>query len=68
MLTALQNVFGTLITMIGSVISALVGTASAEGGGVAGAWGDLLQLFVFGIAVSVVLLSVKVIRKVVWGS
>ncbi len=67
MLESLKSVFTTLISMIGSVISALVGTP-AEGGGVAGAWGDLLQLFVIGIAVSVVLLSVKVIRKVVWGS
>ncbi len=60
MLTALQSVFATLITMIGQVVTALVGTG--------GAWHDLLDLFVIGIAVSVVLLSVKVIRKVVWGS
>ena len=66
MLTALQDVFKTLIGMIGTVISALVGSSADVG--TAGAWGDLLQLFVIGIAVSVVLLSVKVIRKVVWGS
>lgn len=60
MLAALQSVFAVLITMIGQVITALVGTT--------GAWKDLLELFVIGIAVSVVLLSVKVIRKVVWGA
>lgn len=60
MLAAVTSGISTVISWVGSVISSLVGEN--------GALGDLLPLFAIGIAISAVLLGIKIIRSVVWGS
>lgn len=60
MLTALGTVFTQIITWFGSVITALTSTS--------GAFYALQDLFLVGIACSLVLLGIKVIRKIVWGN
>lgn len=60
MLTAVTSGISTVISWIGSVITAIVGEN--------GAMSELLPLFAVGIAISAILLGIKVIRSVVWGS
>lgn len=60
MLTAVTNAITTVITWVGTVITALTG----EGGALA----ELLPLFAIGIAISAILLGVKIIKSVVWGA
>lgn len=60
MLAAVTSGISTVISWVGSVITSLVGEN--------GALGDLLPLFAIGIAISAVLLGIKIIRSVVWGS
>lgn len=60
MLAAVTSAISTVITWVGSVITALTDSA-----------GDLyalLPLFAIGIAISAVLLGVKIIKSVVWGA
>lgn len=64
MIAAVTSAITTVIGWIGSVITALTDTTSAT----AGALTPLLPLFAIGIAISAVLLGVKVIRSVVWGA
>ena len=63
MLDAVTSALSTILTWIGSVISSLVTTGTD-----AGALSPLLPLFAVGIAISVVLLGVKIIKSVVWGA
>lgn len=63
MLDAVTTGIGTVISWIGTVISAIV-----TGGQTAGALNALLPLFAIGIAVSAILLGVKIIRSIVWGA
>lgn len=60
----LINTVGTVmtqvVTWIGEVITALVGTD--------GALAELLPLFAIGIAISVFLFAIKAIRSVLWGA
>lgn len=60
MLEEVTSAVGTVITWVGSVITAL--TTSG------GALHDLLPLFAVGIAISAVLLGVRIIKSVVWGA
>lgn len=60
MLQAVTSGLTTVIEWIGSVITALTSEA--------GALAPLLPLFAIGIAISAVLLGVKIIRSVVWGA
>lgn len=60
MLEAVTSGISTVITWIGSVITALTSTNGALNG--------LLPLFAVGIAVSAILLGVKMIKSVVWGA
>lgn len=60
MLEAVTSGISTVITWIGSVITALTSTSGALNG--------LLPLFAVGIAVSAILLGVKMIKSVVWGA
>lgn len=60
MLTEIGTGLSSVITWVGSVITALTSTT--------GALKDLLPLFAVGIAISVLMLGVKVIRKIVWGA
>lgn len=60
MLAAVTSALSTVITWVGTVITALVGET--------GALTDLLPLFAIGIAISALLLGVKVIKSIVWGA
>lgn len=60
MIAALQSAFTSIVGFVGEVVTALVGTN--------GTLTDLLPLFVIGIAISLVMVVVKIIRKVTWGA
>lgn len=60
MLDAVTSGLSTVITWIGSVVTAL----TSSGGALAG----LLPLFAIGIAISAILLGVKMIKSLVWGA
>lgn len=60
MLDAVSTALGSLITMIGTILTALTSST--------GALAALLPLLAIGVAISLVLLTVKVIRRVAWGA
>lgn len=60
MITAVGDALSSMITWIGSFITALTGSS--------GALKDLLPLFAIGIAASICMFAMKMIRKVTWGS
>lgn len=60
MLASVTSGITTVIGWVGSVITAL----TTETGQLA----DLLPLFAIGIAISAVLLGIRIIRSVVWGA
>lgn len=60
MLAAVTSAITDVITWVGTVITAL--TAND------GALNQLLPLFAIGIAISAVLLGIRIIRSVVWGA
>lgn len=60
MLEAVTSGITTVIGWIGSVVTALVTTD--------GQLNALLPLFAIGIAISAILLAVKIVRSVVWGA
>lgn len=60
MLESVTSGITTVISWVGSVINALIGDN--------GALAALLPLFAIGIAISAVLLGVKLIKSVVWGA
>lgn len=63
MLQAVTDAITSVIAWIGTFIDALV-----TGGNTPGALNALLPLFAVGIAISAVLLGVKIVKSVVWGS
>lgn len=60
MLEAVTSALQTVISWVGTVITSMTG---AEG-----ELASLLPLFAIGIAISALLLGVKVIKSFVWGS
>lgn len=60
MLTAIASGLTTVIGFVGSVVTALVSDT--------GALHDLMDLFILGIIISIIMVSMKIIRKVTWGS
>jgi hypothetical protein len=60
MLAAVTSGLTTVITWVGTVITAITGEN--------GALAPLLPLFAIGIAISVVFLGIKAIRSIVWGA
>lgn len=60
MLEAVTSGISQVITWIGTVITALTSSS--------GALYPLLPLFAVGIAVSAILLGIKMIKSVVWGA
>lgn len=60
MLQAVTDGISQVITWIGTVITALTSST--------GALNALLPLFAVGIAVSAILLGIKMIKSVVWGA
>lgn len=55
---AVSDAFGSMITLVGSFLTALL----------SGALSGLLPLFAIGIAISLVMVAVKIVRKVTWGA
>ena len=60
MWAAVTSAFTNMITLVGEFMSALTG----ENGALAG----LLPLFAIGIAISLIMVAVKIVRKVTWGA
>lgn len=60
MLQAVTDAITQVLTWVGTVITALTGSS--------GALNALLPLFAIGIAISAVLLGIRIIRSVVWGA
>lgn len=60
MLEAVTTGLGTVISWVGTVVTALVGET--------GALGELLPLLAIGVSISALLLGVKVIRSMIWGA
>lgn len=66
MLQAVTQGITSVLNWIGTFIQALVGTPAE--GTTAGILAPLLPLFAIGIAISAVLLGVKIVKSVVWGA
>lgn len=60
LLDAVGDALGKILEWIGTFLTALLSTT--------GVLNPLLVLFAVGIAVSVVLLSVKIVKRLVWGA
>lgn len=60
MWSAVQSAFTSVITMVGELVTALVGES--------GALAPLLPLFAIGIAISLFMVGFKAIRRVTWGA
>lgn len=60
MLQAVTSGLTTVISWVGTVVESLVTEA--------GALGELLPLFAIGVAISAVMLGIKVIRGLIWGA
>lgn len=60
MLEAVTSGIGTVIGWVGTVIDALVTTD--------GALASLLPLFAVGVAISAIMLGVKIARGIIWGA
>lgn len=59
MLDAVTSAIGTVIEWVGTVIEALLS---------GGALAPLLPLFAVGVAISAILLGVKIIKSFIWGA
>lgn len=60
MLDAVTSGISTVISWVGTVINALL----TDGGAMA----ELLPLFAIGVAISGILLAVRIIRSFIWGA
>lgn len=60
MMAAVTSAMSTVLDWVGTVIDALLTTE--------GALAELLPLFAVGIAISAVMLGIKVIRGFIWGA
>lgn len=60
LLGAVTNALSTVISWVGTVVTALIGAD--------GALKDLLPLLAVGVAVSALLLGVKAIKSFIWGA
>lgn len=60
LMSAVSSGVSTVIGWVARVISALVKDS--------GTWNALLPLFAIGIAISAILLGIKIVRSVVWGA
>ena len=60
MMSLVTNAIGDVLGWVGTVVTALTSEA--------GQLGELAPLFAIGIAISAVLLGVKIIKSVVWGA
>ena len=60
MLEAVTSGLTTVISWVGTVVTALVGEA--------GQLNELLPLLAIGVAISALLLGIRVIRGIIWGA
>lgn len=60
MLAAVTDALTTVISWVGTVVTALVGTE--------GALSDLLPLLAVGVAISALMLGIKAIKSFIWGA
>lgn len=60
MLEAVTSALSTVISWVGTVVTALVGTE--------GALSELLPLLAIGVAISALMLGVKAIKSFIWGA
>lgn len=60
MLKAVTDALGTVISWVGTVVTALVGEA--------GELNELLPLLAIGVAISALMLGVKAIKSFIWGA
>lgn len=60
MLDAVTTALGTVISWVGTVVTALTGST--------GDLKELLPLLAVGVAISALMLGIKVIRSVIWGA
>lgn len=60
MLSAVSSALSTVLTWVGTFITSLTSTT--------GELYALLPLFAIGIAVSAILLGIKIVKSVVWGA
>lgn len=60
MWSAVQTAFTSVITMVGELVTALIGEN--------GALAPLLPLFAIGVAISLFMVGFKAIRRVTWGA
>lgn len=60
MLQFVTDGIGTVITWIGTVVTAIVGST--------GQLKELAPLFAIGISISAILLGIKIVKSIVWGS
>lgn len=63
MWAAVTTAFGNMITLVGSFLTALISPLQ-DGPDLT----ELLPLFAIGIAISLVMVAVKIVRKVTWGA
>lgn len=63
MLSAVTDAISTVLGWVGTVITSLI-----TGGSSAGALNPLLPLFAIGVAISAIMLGIKVIKGFIWGS
>lgn len=63
LLSEVTSGISTVISWIGTVIEALLGSGST-----AGSLATLAPLFAIGISISAILLGVKLIKSIVWGA
>lgn len=61
--SAVSDAFSNMLTLVGSFLTALI-QPGADGPNLSA----LLPLFAIGIAISCILVAVKIVRKVTWGS
>lgn len=60
MLEAISSALASVITMLGTVVTALVGET--------GALKDLMPLLAIGIAISMFFVGVKALKGMIWGA
>lgn len=60
MLQAVTTAIGQVLTWVQTFVTALVGEN--------GALAELMPLFAIGIAISAILLGVKIVKSIVWGA
>ena len=68
MIQAISDGLTAVIGWLGTFIQSLVGTVPESGTGTSGALGALLPLLGVGIAISAVMLGIRVIRSFTWGA